>query len=64
MEALVVGEKRYRVLNYVITLRAGLTSLAAAAGLVSPTRFERRHAVYKDAFGRTTSAEELFPYPG
>ncbi len=63
MRALVVEEKQYRVLNYVVALRAGLTSLAAAAGLASPTQFERRHAVYRDALGRTWSAEELFPYP-
>jgi glutamate synthase domain-containing protein 2 len=64
MRALVVEEKQYRVLNYLVTLRAGLTSLAAAAGLPSPTLFERRHAVYKDAHGRIQSAEQLFPTPG
>ncbi len=63
MRALVVDEKQYRVLNYVVALRAGLTSLAAAAGLASPTQFERRHAVYKDEFGRTYAADQLFPYP-
>ena len=31
MQALVVDEKRYRVLNYVVTMRAALFSLAAAA---------------------------------
>jgi glutamate synthase (ferredoxin) len=60
MGALVVGEKKYRVLNYVITLRAGLTSLAAASGLTSPTEFSRHHAVWKDRYGRITSAEDLF----
>ncbi|MBW2268064.1 MAG: FMN-binding glutamate synthase family protein [Deltaproteobacteria bacterium] len=64
MQALVVEEKKWRVLNYVVTLRAGLTSLAAAAGLRSPTQFERRHAVYRDAFGRIYGADELFPPPG
>ena len=63
MGALVVEEKRYRVLNYVVTLRAGLTSLAAAAGLVSPTRFRRHHAVYRDELGRVHGADELFPAP-
>jgi glutamate synthase domain-containing protein 2 len=63
MHALVVEEKRWRVLNYVVTLRAALTSLSAAAGLQSPTQFERRHAVYRDAFGRTYGADQLFPYP-
>ena len=64
MKGLVVEEKQYRVLNYVVTLRAGLTSLAAAAGLVSPTQFDRRHASYKDAFGRVYSAAGLFPRGG
>lgn len=63
MQALVVDEKRYRVQNYVITLRAGLYRLAAAAGLSSPTEFRRKHAVYRDRFGRTYGADELFPYP-
>jgi glutamate synthase domain-containing protein 2 len=63
MQALVVEEKQWRVLNYVVALRAGLSSLAAAAGLHSPTQFERRHAVYRDAQGRMQGADLLFPYP-
>jgi glutamate synthase domain-containing protein 2 len=63
MEALVVDEKQYRVLNYIVTLRAGLASLAAASGLESPTLFTRRHAIHKDEFGRIRSADELFPLP-
>jgi len=59
MGALVVEEKKYRVLNYIITLRAGLTSLAAAAGLSSPTEFDRHHAVWKDRYGRITAAQDL-----
>ena len=61
--ALVVKEKQYRVLNYIITLRAGLNSLAAAAGLKSPTQFNRKHIVYKDSKGIIYSGEDLFPYP-
>ena len=61
--ALVVKEKQYRVLNYIITLRAGLNSLAAAAGLNSPTEFNRKHIVYKDSQGSIISGDELFPYP-
>jgi glutamate synthase domain-containing protein 2 len=61
MEGLVVEEKSYRVTNFVITLRAALTSLAAAAGLEAPTQFGREHAVYRDALGRVTSAAEVFP---
>ncbi|MFQ5417769.1 MAG: glutamate synthase-related protein [Myxococcota bacterium] len=63
MRALVVDEKKWRVLNYVVTLRSALHSLTAAAGLRSPTQFERRHAVYRDQFGRIYGAEQLFPYP-
>jgi glutamate synthase (ferredoxin) len=63
MRALVVDEKKWRVTNYVLTLRAALTSLAAAAGLRSPTQFERRHAVYRDAYGRVQDAAQIFPVP-
>ncbi len=63
MKALVVNEKQYRVLNYVTTLRAGLASLTAAAGLRSPTEFTRDHAVHRDALGRTRTAADVFPLP-
>ncbi len=63
MKALVIEEKRWRVANYILTLRYGLSSLAAAAGLVSPRQFAREHAVFKDAYGRLRSAAELFPEP-
>jgi glutamate synthase (ferredoxin) len=62
-KALVVEEKQWRVLNYVITLRNGLNSLAAAAGLNSYTQFTRDHVVYRDVYGRVTSLRDLFPYP-
>jgi glutamate synthase (ferredoxin) len=63
MQALVVEEKQYRVLNYVTTLRAGLAALAAAAGLRSPTEFERKHAIYRGEEGPPRSADQIFPYP-
>jgi glutamate synthase (ferredoxin) len=63
MRALAVEEKRWRAMNFVIATRAALTSLAGAAGLASPTQFERRHAVYRDALGRVHAANEIFPYP-
>jgi glutamate synthase (ferredoxin) len=63
MRALVVEEKRWRAMNFVITMRAGLTSLASAAGLESPTQFRRKHAVYRDALGRVISGDALFPEP-
>ncbi|MDX1649307.1 MAG: FMN-binding glutamate synthase family protein [Myxococcota bacterium] len=61
MKALVIDEKKWRVANYLITLRAGLATLAAAAGLASPSAFRREHAVFRDALGRAWTAEELFP---
>jgi glutamate synthase (ferredoxin) len=62
-KALVVDEKQWRVLNYVITLRNGLNSLAAAAGLNNYTQFERNHVIYKDQYGQVKSLEDIFPYP-
>ena len=62
-KALVVDEKKWRVLNYVITLRNGLHTLAAAAGIESYNNFTRNHVVYRDQYGKVTSLEELFPYP-
>ncbi len=61
--ALVVDEKHWRVLNYIITLRNGLNSLAAASGLNNYTGFNRQHIVHKDQFGTVKTFEELFPYP-
>jgi len=51
------------VLNYVVTLRNGLHTLAAAAGIESYNNFTRNHVVYRDQYGKVTSLEELFPYP-
>jgi glutamate synthase domain-containing protein 2 len=62
-KALVVDEKQWRVLNYVITIRNGLNSLAAASGLHNYTQFQREHIMYKDDYGRVKSLAELFPYP-
>lgn len=49
---LVVEEKKFRVTNYILTMREGLFRIAAAAGLDSPTKLERHHLVYKDERGR------------
>lgn len=62
-DALVVNEKMYRVANYIVTLRAGCYSLAAACGLESPRQFTREHVVFKDTAGRASRASVLFPYP-
>lgn len=47
-QALVIDEKRYRVTNYVTTLREELFTLAAAAGLTSPRQFNEKHVVFVD----------------
>ena len=62
-KALVVDEKKWRVLNYVITLRNGLQTLAAASGIDSYTKFDRNHVVYRDQYGKVTALDKLFPYP-
>ncbi|MFF2755350.1 FMN-binding glutamate synthase family protein [Psychrobacillus sp. NPDC058041] len=51
-QGLVVEEKKYRVTNYILTMREGLFRIAAAAGLDSPTKLDRQHVVYKDDRGR------------
>jgi glutamate synthase (ferredoxin) len=59
-KALVVEEKMYRVTNFLLTTREGLFRLAAGAGLDSPTKFERKHVMYKDEKGRTYSLDEVY----
>jgi glutamate synthase domain-containing protein 2 len=59
-KALVVDEKKYRVANYVITMREALFRLAAAAGIDSPVRFSREHVVFKDAKGRVWTLDEVY----
>ncbi|MCM3638381.1 FMN-binding glutamate synthase family protein [Sporosarcina luteola] len=54
---LVVDEKKFRVTNYILTMREGLFRIAAAAGIDSPTKFERNHVVYKDERGRVFPVE-------
>ena len=58
-KALVVDEKKYRVANYLITLREGLFRIAAAAGIDSPVHFEPRHVVFKDHKGIVYNFENL-----
>ncbi|MGM9950317.1 MAG: FMN-binding glutamate synthase family protein [Lysinibacillus sp.] len=48
-KALVVDEKRYRVTNYITTLREELFMLSASAGLTSPRQFNEKHVVYVDS---------------
>ncbi|MGJ3195344.1 FMN-binding glutamate synthase family protein [Peribacillus frigoritolerans] len=58
-EGLVIEEKQYRVTNYVISLREGLFNLAAAAGIDTPTKFERKHIVHKDEWGRVSPVRDI-----
>lgn len=60
-KALVIDEKKWRVANYVITMRKSLFRLAAAAGLDSPVHFSREHVVYKDEKGKVSSMDDLYP---
>ncbi|QSO49781.1 FMN-binding glutamate synthase family protein [Alicyclobacillus mengziensis] len=62
--ALVVEEKQWRVMNYIVNLRQGLFALAAACGLDSPRQFRREHIVFQNEHGRTVRLSELFPLPG
>lgn len=57
--ALVIDEKKYRVVNYLVTLRKGLFRVAAAAGIESPVHFEAKHIMFKDDKGVITSLEKI-----
>ncbi|REE91381.1 glutamate synthase domain-containing protein 2 [Paenibacillus taihuensis] len=61
--ALAPEEKQWRVMNYILQLREGLFSLAAACGLDSPRGFRREHVVFTNESGQTVSMIDLFPYP-
>lgn len=52
MKALVVDEKKYRVANYVLSLRSELYSLASACGIDTPVNFDKEHVVYVDSNGK------------
>lgn len=58
-EALVVDEKAYRALNYLVTLRESLFRISAAAGVTTPTDIHASHVQYKDAYQRVWSLDEL-----
>jgi glutamate synthase domain-containing protein 2 len=59
-KALVIEEKKYRVANFLITLRKGLFRISAAAGLDSPVHFDRKYVVYKDDKGVVWSLEDIY----
>lgn len=60
-KALVIKEKKYRVANYLITMRKGLFRLSAAAGLTSPVQFRPEHILFKDEKGAVQSLREIYP---
>ena len=62
--ALYVDEKKYRVMNYIITLRAALFSLSAACGITNPTQFCREHLVLKDELYKAVNCSDVYPYAG
>jgi glutamate synthase domain-containing protein 2 len=62
-EPLVPEEKKWRVMNYILTVRSGLFALAAACGVDSPRRLTRDHVVYKNEYGRAVPLSALFPLP-
>ncbi len=61
-KALVVEEKRYRVTNYVTTLREELFALSASAGLTSPKQFKPQHVVYVDSSFHVVNLADLPKY--
>ena len=52
-DALVPEEKQWRVMNYIISMRFGLYTLAAASGLTSPRHFTREDIIYKNEYGHS-----------
>ena len=56
---LVIDEKKFRVVNYVLTLRRGLFRLAAAAGIESPVHFAPRHVCHKSNVGEIMTLEDI-----
>jgi glutamate synthase domain-containing protein 2 len=62
-DALVPEEKKWRVMNYIVSMRFGLYTLAAAAGIDSPRKFTRDHIVFKNERGQTVKLRQLFPIP-
>ncbi|MFM1654509.1 glutamate synthase-related protein [Brevibacillus sp. B_LB10_24] len=61
--ALAPEEKQWRVMNYILQMREGVFSLAAACGLESPRGLSREHVVFTSESGRTMRIVDLFPYP-
>lgn len=56
---LVIDEKKYRVVNYILTLRRGLFRLAAAAGIESPVHFAPSHVCHKSNVGEVMTLDDI-----
>lgn len=59
-KALVIDEKKYRVTNYLLTLRKGLFRVCAAAGIESPNLLKPEHITFKDANGVVHSLDDIY----
>ncbi len=59
-KALDIEEKSHRVMNYVIALRDGLFTTAAAAGLASPVELNDTHIAYIDDQSRHYTMQDLY----
>ncbi|WP_420855413.1 FMN-binding glutamate synthase family protein [Virgibacillus indicus] len=57
-KALSIEEKKYRVCNYLLSLREGVVEMAAVAGIDSPTKFTRDHIVFKDRFNAVMNMQD------
>jgi glutamate synthase domain-containing protein 2 len=58
-QALVIEEKRYRVTNYITTLREELFMLSASAGLTSPRQFQEKHVIFVDEHFQAKNISQL-----
>ncbi|PEM39110.1 FMN-binding glutamate synthase family protein [Bacillus pseudomycoides] len=63
-KALDHNEKKWRVMNYIVSMRYSLFALSAAAGVKSPRHLTRDHIVFKDETGRVIPLSKLFPVVG
>ncbi|MCK8453211.1 FMN-binding glutamate synthase family protein [Bacillus safensis] len=53
-KGLSIEEKKYRVCNYILSLREGLFNLSAAAGIESPIHFNEKHIIFRQENGETS----------
>lgn len=58
-KALVVDEKKYRVTNYIVSLREGLFNISAAAGVASPAELSEEHIMYRTPAGQLVTGSEF-----